>query len=83
MQNKNKCFIVYISKDLSLNQQVMLVSERYLLSIVYAINKWNTYLAYKLFFLKTEKENTIFMMEQQLNKPISYKCEWLNSWDVI
>ncbi|GAU27517.1 hypothetical protein TSUD_147110 [Trifolium subterraneum] len=67
MQNKHP--IAYISKALGPKQQAMSVYERELLAIVYAIQKWSTYLAYRHFIIKTDQKSIKFMLEQRLNTP--------------
>jgi hypothetical protein len=67
MQNKHP--IAYISKALGPKQQAMSIYERELLAIVYAIQKWSTYLAYRHFIIKTDQKSIKFMLEQRLNTP--------------
>ncbi|PNY06838.1 retrotransposon-related protein [Trifolium pratense] len=69
MQNKHP--IAYISKALGPKQQAMSIYERELLAIVYATQKWSTYLAYtcRHFIIKTDQKSIKFMLEQSLNTP--------------
>lgn len=67
LQNKHP--IAYISKALGPKPQAMSIYEREFLAIVYDIQKWSTYLAYRHFIIKTDQKSINFMLEQMLNTP--------------
>lgn len=61
--------IAYISKSLGPRQQALSIYERELLAIVYAVQKWSTYLAHKPFVIKTDQKSIKYILEQRLNTP--------------
>lgn len=61
--------IAYISKSLGPKQQAMSIYERELLAIVYAVQKWGTYLAHAHFIIRTDQKSIKHMLEQRLNTP--------------
>ncbi|PNY00055.1 Ty3/gypsy retrotransposon protein [Trifolium pratense] len=67
MQNQHP--IAYISKSLGPKQQAMSVYERELLAIVYAVQKWGSYLSHAPFIIKTDQKSIKHMLDQKLNTP--------------
>jgi hypothetical protein len=61
--------IAYISKSLGPKQQAMSVYERELLAIVYAVQKWGSYLSHAPFIIKTDQKSIKHMLDQKLNTP--------------
>lgn len=61
--------IAFISKSLGPRQQALSIYERELLAIVYAVQKWSTYLAHKPFVIKTDQRSIKHILEQRLNTP--------------
>ncbi|MCH87769.1 putative retroelement pol polyprotein, partial [Trifolium medium] len=61
--------IAYISKSLGPKQQAMSVYERELLAIVYAVQKWGSYLSHAPFTIKTDQKSIKHMLDQKLNTP--------------
>jgi hypothetical protein len=61
--------IAYISKSLGPKQQAMSVYERELLAIVYAVQKWGSYLSHAPFIIKTDQKSIKYMLDQKLNTP--------------
>lgn len=61
--------IAYISKSLGPKQQAMSIYERELLAVVYAVQKWGTYLAHGHFILRTDQKSIKHLLEQRLNTP--------------
>ncbi|MCI16915.1 Ty3/gypsy retrotransposon protein, partial [Trifolium medium] len=61
--------IAYISKSLGPKQQAMSVYERELLAIIYAVQKWGSYLSHALFIIKTDQKSIKYMLDQKLNTP--------------
>ncbi|MCH81746.1 Ty-3/gypsy retroelement polyprotein [Trifolium medium] len=67
MQNRHP--IAYISKSLGPRQQALSVYERELLAIVYAVQKWGSYLSHAPFVIKTDQRSIKHMLDQKLNTP--------------
>ncbi|GAU24592.1 hypothetical protein TSUD_289530 [Trifolium subterraneum] len=61
--------IAYIRKSLGPKQQAMSVYERELLAIVYAVQKWGSYLSHAPFIIKTDQKSIKYMLDQKLNTP--------------
>jgi hypothetical protein len=61
--------IAYISKSLGPKQQAMSVYERELLAIVYAVQKWGSYLSHAPFIIRTDQKSIKYMLDQKLNTP--------------
>lgn len=59
--------IAYISKALGPRQQALSVYERELLAIVYAIQKWSSYLSHAPFIIKTDQKSIKHILEQRLH----------------
>lgn len=74
MQDKHP--IAYISKSLGPKQQAMSIYERELLAIVYAFQKWGSYLSHGPFVIKTDQKSVKFMLEQRLNTP--FQKVWMS-----
>lgn len=74
MQDKHP--IAYISKSLGPKQQAMSIYERELLAIVYAIQKWSTYLTHGHFIIKTDQKSIKYLLEQRLNTP--FQQVWMS-----
>lgn len=68
--------IAYTSKSLGPKQQAMSIHERELLAIVYAIQKWGTYLSHGPFVIKTDQKSIKFLLEQGLNTP--FQQVWMS-----
>lgn len=66
--------IAYISKSLGPKQQALSIYERELLAIIYAIQKWSTYLAYAPFTIKTDQKSIKYILEQGLTTPFQQVC---------
>lgn len=62
--------VVYISKSLGPRQQALSIYERELLAIVYAVQKWSTYLSQKPFIIRTDQRSIKYILEQKLNTPL-------------
>lgn len=69
--------IAYISKSLGPKQQAMSIYERELLAIVYAVQKWGTYLSHAHFIIRTDQRSIKHLLEQRLTLPSS-KSRWPN-----
>lgn len=54
----------------------MSIYERELLAIVYAIQKWSTYLAHGHFIIKTDQKSIKYLLEQRLNTP--FQQVWMS-----
>lgn len=67
MQDKH--LIAYISKSLGPKQQVLFIYERELLVIVYAVQKWSTYLGHAPFVIKNDQKSIKFILDQRLHTP--------------
>lgn len=67
--------VAYISKSLGPKQLTLFVYEKELLAIVYAVQKWSTYLAHKPFVIKTGRRSIKYMLEQRLNTP--FQQAWM------
>ncbi|CAJ2678818.1 unnamed protein product [Trifolium pratense] len=61
--------VAYISKSLGPKQQAMSVYERELLAIVYAVQKWGSYLSHAPFVIRTDQKSIKHMLDQKLNTP--------------
>lgn len=61
--------IAYLSKSLGPRQQAMSIYERELLAIVYAVQRWGTYLSHAHFIIRTDQKSIKHMLEQRLNTP--------------
>ncbi|GAU25735.1 hypothetical protein TSUD_216660 [Trifolium subterraneum] len=61
--------VAYISKSLGPKQQAMSIYERELLAIVYAVQKWGSYLSHAPFIIKTDQKSIKHMLDQKLNTP--------------
>ncbi|MCI09678.1 Ty3/gypsy retrotransposon protein, partial [Trifolium medium] len=61
--------LAYISKALGPKQQAMSVYERELLAIVYAVQKWSSYLSHAPFIIKTDQKSIKHILDQKLNTP--------------
>ncbi|CAJ2638126.1 unnamed protein product [Trifolium pratense] len=61
--------VAYISKSLGPKQQAMSIYEREMLAIVYAVQKWGSYLSHAPFVIKTDQKSIKHMLDQKLNTP--------------
>lgn len=57
----------YISKVLSPKNQLLLVYDKELLALMYAVEKWHSYLAIRPFVIKTDQKNLRHLFEQKLS----------------
>lgn len=74
MQDKHP--LAFISKALGPRQLGMSIYERELLAVVYAIQKWGTYLAHKPFVIRTDQKSIKYLLEQKLNTP--FQQVWMS-----
>lgn len=68
--------IAYSSKSLGPKQQALSIYERELLAIIYAIQKWSTYLEFAPFTIKTDQRNMKYISEQRLTTP--FQQVWIS-----
>lgn len=61
MQDKHP--ITYLSKALGPKQQALFVYKRELFAIVYAVQKWSTYLAHAPFIIKIDQKSIKHILE--------------------
>nr|XP_009783631.1 PREDICTED: uncharacterized protein LOC104232193 [Nicotiana sylvestris] len=67
--------IAFIRKTLSPRHAALLVYDRELLAIVYAITKWSQYLLGQRFIIRTDQRAVKFLIEQKLQ--INFQLMWL------
>lgn len=64
--------IAYISRMLSPRQQALSVYERELLAVVFAVQKWSSYLMHKHFIIKTDQKSLKFLLDQAITTPFQH-----------
>ena len=65
--------IAYISKTLAPRHQSLFTYEKELLALVYAVEKWRSYLVGSHFLVKTDHFNLKYILEQQISTPFQAK----------
>ena len=58
--------IAYISKALAPKHQSLSVYEKELLAVVYAVRKWDHYVAHRHFLIKIDHRSLKFILEQRI-----------------
>lgn len=68
--------IAYISKKLSPRNQMLSVYDKELMALMYAIEKWHSYLSIKPFVIRTDQKILRYLLEQKLTTPSQFG--WLS-----
>lgn len=68
--------IAFISKKLSIKNQALSVYDKELLALMYAVEKWHSYLAIQPFVICTDQKSLCFLLEQRLSTPSQFG--WLS-----
>lgn len=64
--------IAYISKALSPKNQMLSVYDKELLALMYAVEKWHSYLAIQPFVIKIDQRSLRYLLEQKLSTPSQF-----------
>lgn len=70
MQNRH--WVAYISKYLSPKNQALSVYDKELLALVYAVEKWHSYLSIKPFVIRMDQKSLRHLLEQKLSTPSQF-----------
>lgn len=61
--------VAFVRKVLSVNNQLLSVYDKELLTIVHAVSKWHQYLSIHPFMILTNQRSLKFLLEQRLSTP--------------
>lgn len=64
--------VAYISRTLSLKNQALSVYDKELLALVFAVEKWHSYLIIQPFIIKTDQKSLRYLLEQKLTTPSQF-----------
>lgn len=64
--------VAYISKALSPWNKLLSVYDKELLALIYAAEKWHSYLSIQLFIIKTDQKSLRHLLEQKLSTPSQF-----------
>lgn len=64
--------VAFISKKLSMKNQALSVYDKELLALIYAAEKWHSYLAIQMFVIRTDQKSLRFLLEQKLSTPSQF-----------
>lgn len=64
--------VAFIRKKLSIKNQVLSVYDKELLALIYAVEKWHSYLAIQPFVIRTDQKSLRFLLEQKLSTPSQF-----------
>ncbi|KAD3067011.1 hypothetical protein E3N88_34891 [Mikania micrantha] len=62
--------LAFISKGLSMKQQVMSVYEKELLAVLMAVKHWHHYLIAKHFIIETDHKSLKYLLDQKISTPL-------------